>query len=65
MYSLLFWGAGLESAKPRQPESRGFPLDRRDVGEAGAVTKLGAGNRVLGPIAVAKLELYEKERVLF
>lgn len=65
MYTLLFRGAGLESASPRQPESRGFRFDRRDVGEAGAVTKPGAGNRVLGPIAGAKLELYEKERVLF
>lgn len=61
MYSLLFRGAGLESARPRQPGSRGFRLDRRDVGEAGAVTKAGAGNRVLFPNAVAKLVLYEKE----
>lgn len=57
MYSLLFRGAGLESARPRQPESRGFHLDRRDVGEAGAVTKPEADNRVLGPIAGAKLVL--------
>lgn len=65
MYSLLFRGAGLESARPRQPESRGFRLDRRDVGETEAVTKPGAGNRILGPIAGAKLELFEKEGVLF
>lgn len=55
----------MESARPRQPESRGFRLDRRDVGEAGAETKPEAGNRDLCLIAVAKLELYEKERVLF